>query len=68
MLNLSIRYTKRLFATYKLQGAKDLTAKMRGKPSNNRLSKGLKRRVLTLIKKDYYDFGPTLAIEKLGDP
>lgn len=67
MLNLSIRQTKRLYSAYKLQGAKGITSKKRGKPSNNRISEGLKRTVLALIKKHYYDFGPTLACEKLQE-
>lgn len=65
ILHLSIRQIKRLFATFKNQGAEALTSKRRGKPSNHTLVPELKQQALDLICKYYRDFGPTLATEKL---
>lgn len=42
-----------------------MTSKKRGKPSNHRLSDEVKQKALRLIKEHFYDFGPTLATEKL---
>jgi hypothetical protein len=40
---------------------------LRGQPSNHRKDAKLRRRVLQLYRKDYPDFGPTFAAEKLGE-
>jgi hypothetical protein len=45
---------------------KDLSA-ANAVPSNRRLTESLKLRVLTLIRENYSDFGPTLAAEKLRE-
>jgi transposase len=65
MLGLSIRHVKRLCQAYRKQGVKGLISQRRGKPSNNRLDPQIARQVLDLILARYYDFGPTLAHEKL---
>jgi transposase len=64
-LGVSPRQMRRLIASYKDSGALALTSKKRGKPSNHRLSDEIKQKALELIKANYYDFGPTLANEKL---
>lgn len=46
---------------------KDFVSRKRGQPSNRRLTESLKLRVLTLIRENYSDFGPTLAAEKLRE-
>jgi len=65
MLALSIRQIKRLFRAYKGQGAKGLISARRGKESNNRLDAQIVQQATDLIYKQYRDFGPTLAHEKL---
>jgi len=67
MLGLSLRQIRRLYAAYNKQGAVALVSKKRGMPSNNRISEGIKQSTLALIRKHYYDFGPTLACEKLRE-
>ena len=64
-LSLSIRQIKRLYKRYKKNGIKGLISKKRGNPSNNQLSQQIKEKTLMLIKKNYIDFGPTFAHEKL---
>ena len=67
LLGISIRQVKRLWRTYRKQGAKGLVSPKRGKPSNNRLDAGIVQQTLDLIKEKYLDFGPTLAHEKLTE-
>ena len=67
ILKLSRRQVGRLVKAHKQHGAKGLISKRRGKPSNNQLDPTLKARSISLIKEHYYDFGPTLAKEKLAE-
>ena len=64
-LSLSIRQTKRLKASVIKRGAKGIIHKLRGKASNNQIERKLIKEVKKIIKKNYPDFGPTLAAEKL---
>ena len=65
MLAISVRQVRRLQRAYEAQGAAALASKRRGRPSNRRLSSGLRERVVALVRQHYSDFGPTLAHEKL---
>ena len=67
LLNLSQRQTRRLKAKVKKDGAKGLIHGNRGKPSHNRLADEEKDKIKRLLHKHYYDFGPTLAEEKLRE-
>lgn len=64
-LNLSIRQTKRLKASVIKDGAQGIIHKLRGKVSHNKIEEKLIKKVTKIIKKNYADFGPTLATEKL---
>ena len=64
-LNLSVRQIRRLFKQYKIDGAKGLVSKKRGKSGNHKLSEDVKNKVYELMLKNYVDFGPTFAHEKL---
>lgn len=66
-LGLSVRQIKRLWRTYRQDGAKALVSKRRGRPSNHQLDPGLRARAVALIEANYRDFGPTLAHEKLTE-
>lgn len=65
LLDLSLRQVKRLCKAYKAAGTRALISKRRGRPSNNRLPAALTGRARELLRTLYYDFGPTLAHEKL---
>jgi transposase len=65
LLKLSVRQVKRLLRAYRRRGARALQSKRRGRPSNNRLPEALVSRISHLLRSRYYDFGPTLAREKL---
>jgi hypothetical protein len=65
LLNLSLRHVKRLSKAYQAAGASALISKRRGLPSNNRLPAEVISKARELLRTTYYDFGPTLAHEKL---
>jgi transposase len=65
VLALSTRQVRRLLDVFEEVGATAIRHKSRDRPSNNRISDGVRDYVLTLIRERYLDFGPTLAAEKL---
>lgn len=66
-LGISIRQVQRMLKRYKREGAAGLVHLGRGRESNRAIPRNEKDRVISIIKKHYYDFGPTLALEKLKD-
>lgn len=64
-LYLSYRQTKRAYQRYLKEGDAGLIHKSRGKASPRALSLEVKKMVLALYEEKYWDFGPTLASEKL---
>ena len=64
-LSLSVRQTKRLKARVRRYGIKGIIHKLRGQEGNNKIDTKLFREVKKIIEKEYPDFGPTLAAEKL---
>ncbi len=64
-LYLSYRQLKRVYQKYLKEGAEGLVHKSRGKASTNAYPLAMKELVLSLYKEKYWDFGPTLAAEKL---
>ena len=66
-LRLSERQVQRLWRAYRDHGADGLVSKQRGRPSNHQLEAGVKQRALDQIQRQYSDFGPTLAHEKLTE-
>jgi hypothetical protein len=65
LLNLSLRQVKRLFKAYPAAGTAALLSKRRALPSNHRLPAEVVSTARELLRTTYYDFGPTLAHEKL---
>lgn len=67
VLGLSVRHVRRLLRRYESEGDAGLIHRSRSRPSANRLSDKVRRRVVELLKGDYEDFGPTFAAEKLSE-
>jgi hypothetical protein len=65
LLGLERRQVFRLLKAYRIDGATGLISKRRGRPSNRRKPEELRTKALTIIGEQYWDFGPTLAAEKL---
>lgn len=66
-LGISVRQVRRMLKRYRQKGAKGLVHKSRGMTSNRALTVDSKDRIISLIRKHYPDFGPTLATEKLRE-
>lgn len=64
-LKLSERQIRRLVARVRRGGDKSLTHGLRGRVSGKKIAEKVWEKILNLYKKDYYDFGPTFACEKL---
>jgi len=64
-LNLSVRQIRRLKKRYKREGAAGLVHKSRGRASNHKIPSGEIDRAIEIIREKCWDFGPTLALEKL---
>lgn len=64
-IGLSLRQIQRMVACVRIKGDKGIIHKSRGKPSNRSTSDSIRRKILTIFKTTYHDFGPTLASEKL---
>jgi len=67
ILGISPRHLRRLLHAYRKGGKRSLISKRRGKPSNHQLEPKKKERIIDLLHLRYYDFGPTLAQEKLWE-
>ena len=67
LVSLSERQIRRIVKRIRQEGDKGICHTARGKPSNRRLPKKLKERIVRLYKKTYDDFGPTLFTEKLEE-
>jgi len=64
-LGISIRQVQRMVKRYKREGVSGLTHLSRGQIGNRAFSLEKKEQVIALLKKQYPDFGPTFASEKL---
>ncbi len=67
LMRLSVRQTKRLKIKVKKNGPSGLIHGNRNQPSNRRLPSSKRSPIIKLLRKHYYDFGPTLAAEKLAE-
>jgi hypothetical protein len=67
LLGLERRQVFRLLKAYRIEGPTGLISKRRGRRGNRRKPEALRRAVLTIIRQWYWDFGPTLAAEKLRE-
>ena len=67
LMKLSVRQVRRIVVRYASEGDAGLVHRLRGRPSNGRMADETRRRAVKLVRKHYFDFGPTLASEKLRE-
>lgn len=67
VLAISDRQVNRLLVRYRDGGGGALIHKARGRTSNNHLKAGDREYALELVRRNYRDFGPTLATEALQE-
>src|SRR3990172_1134356 len=65
VVGLSERQVRRLIRAVREEGDREIVHKARGRPSNRRTREKVKDKTLSLYRRKYPDFGPTLASEKL---
>jgi len=66
-MGICYRQGRRIYRRYVTEGDKGLIHRNRGRPSNRRKPCELREMVLALYRERYWDFGPTLAAEKLAE-
>ena len=64
-IEISERQVRRIVRKVREEGEIGIVHGSRGRPSNHATSSKMKTKILDLFKKQYPDFGPTLASEKL---
>ena len=67
LLRLSVRQVRRLQRKLEAEGDQALVHGLRGRPSNHRLDESFRRAVLEAYRRQFADFGPTFASEKLAE-
>ena len=66
-LELSDRQVRRIAVRVKREGDKGFCHRGRGKQSNRGIAEEIRIRIIRLYRDRYAGFGPTLAVEKLGE-
>ena len=66
-LSLSTRQIKRLVKKIRSEGPSSIAHGSRGKPKPHKYCINIQNKIVSLIQEKYYDFGPTLAAEKLKE-
>lgn len=64
-LDLTTRQVRRILRRVESEGDAGIAHKLRGRVSARRIDPKIRQKVLEIYRKDYYDFGPTFACEKL---
>jgi transposase len=67
ILDLSVRQVRRLAGRIKEGGAEGVIHRSRGKRSPRKLSEEKAAEIIEVVRNRYWDFGPTLAAEKLSE-
>lgn len=66
-LGISVRQVRRSLRRYEEGGAEGLVHRSRGQPSGRRIGSEVRERAVCALRERYWDFGPTLAAEKLAE-
>lgn len=66
-LDLSVRQLQRAKARYRKEGAVGIVHKLKGRVSNHHIDQSVKAEAIQVIQKQYEDFKPTFATEKLEE-
>ena len=66
-LRLSERWVRKLLARLQEEGDGGILHRLRGRASKRRLPQAVRQKVVKLVKREYADFGPTLAAEYLAE-
>lgn len=67
ILKISVRHVRRMKNRVKQHGAKGVVHQSRGRPGNRKIPEKKKEKIEKIVRKQYPDFGPTFAAEKLAE-
>lgn len=67
LLDVTPRQARRLLGRLRDGGGGAIPHRLRGRPSNHRITSEVRAYVISLIRERYADFGPALAAEKLAE-
>ena len=67
MVGVSYRHCRRIYKRYREEGDRGLIHRNQGQPSNRRQTAKEREKIMVLYREQYWDFGPTLAAEKLWE-
>ena len=67
ILGISVRHFRRMQKRVLAEGATGVVNRHRGRPSNRSIRIQTRQLALEAYRRKYYDFGPTLAVEKLWE-
>src|SRR5215472_8687126 len=66
-LKVTDRWVRQLLRRVGREGDRGVVHRQRGRASPRRLGEGRRKQILKLVKRQYHDFGPTLAAEYLQE-
>jgi transposase len=67
LLRLSVRQVRRIQRRLEKEGDQAVVHRLRGQPSNHRINPAYRQTILQTYRRNYPDFGPTFASEKLAE-
>ena len=62
-IGVSERWVRKLLARMRKEGDRAVVHRLRGRASNRRIPEAVREKAVALVKREYGDFGPTLASE-----
>ena len=66
-MEVSERWVRKLLRRMKKEGDRVVVHGLRGRPGNRQIAEPVRARAVGLVKREYRDFGPTLASEYLAE-
>ena len=67
LLKRGVRQVRRIQRRLEAEGDGGVIHRLRGRPSNSRKDRHLREQIIETYRREYPDFGPTLAAEKLAE-
>ena len=66
-MGVTERWVRKLLARMRKEGDRAVIHRLRGRRSNRKIPEGVRKKAVGLVRREYSDFGPTLASEYLAE-
>src|SRR3990172_10810670 len=66
-MGVTERWVRKLLARTRKEGDRAVGHRLRGRESNRKIAEPVREKIVALVKREYVDFGPTLAREYLAE-